>query len=300
MIKLKSIEEANEVSAVRLVSKRQSAKVGDIFRVSPYADIFLWGRLIKRAKFFGLDAEFSIVYLYDAIGKDRPSAGMLSPQNLIIGPSVVNSLGWSRGYWEIVASEPVKPADMLDHHNFIRYHGTGSTLDYDIVDEEGRKVQSPNVSVGKFAQSGIGNFNFIDWQLKAILHERGLIWRIKSRFRSSDCRLVPNPIPSYGSGGEDPSKVRVDHNTAGTAKRSELETRFGLLASFEDHAHSDRIGALTEFAVVNHGHPVPEPAATFDDCGYFYFLPSRLTARPAGISASRRRNGSTRPAGARV
>jgi transposase-like protein len=30
---------------------------------------------------------------------------------------VVNNLGWSRGYWEIVASEPVKPADMLDHHN---------------------------------------------------------------------------------------------------------------------------------------------------------------------------------------
>jgi hypothetical protein len=86
MIKLKSIEEANEVSAVRLVSKRQRAKVGDIFRLSPFADIFVWGRLIKRAKFFGLDAEFSLVYLYDAIGKDRPSADMLSPQNLIIGP----------------------------------------------------------------------------------------------------------------------------------------------------------------------------------------------------------------------
>jgi hypothetical protein len=78
MIKLKSIEEANEVSAVRLVNKRQRAKVGDIFRLSPLADIFLWGRLIKRARFFGLDAEFSLVYLYGAIGKDRPSADMLS------------------------------------------------------------------------------------------------------------------------------------------------------------------------------------------------------------------------------
>jgi len=35
MNKLKNLEEANEVSAVRLVSKRQKAKVGDVFRLSP-------------------------------------------------------------------------------------------------------------------------------------------------------------------------------------------------------------------------------------------------------------------------
>ncbi len=175
MIKFKSIEEANEVSAVRLVSKRQRARVGDIFRLSPLAGIFLWGRLIKRAKFFGIDAEFNLVYIYDAIGEDRPSTDLLSPQNLIIGPSVVNSLGWSRGYWEIVASEPVMPADMLDHHNFIRYHGTGSAHDYDIVDEKGKIVRSPKVQISTLAQSGFGNFNLIDRQIRAILHERGLI-----------------------------------------------------------------------------------------------------------------------------
>jgi hypothetical protein len=98
MTKLKSIEEANEVSAVRLVRKRQRAKVGDIFRLSPLKDIFLWGRLIKRAKFFGLDAEFNLVHIYDAIGQDRPANDLLSPQNLIMGPSVVNNLGWARGY----------------------------------------------------------------------------------------------------------------------------------------------------------------------------------------------------------
>lgn len=175
MTNLKSIEEANEVSAVRLVSKRQRATVGDIFRLSPLKGIFLWGRLIKRAKFFGLDAEFSLVYIYDVIGEGRPANDLLSPQNLIVGPSVVNNLGWARGYWEIIASELVKPADMLDHHYFIRYHGTGSTRDYDIVDEKGNTVRSPKVQVSKLAQSGFGNFNLIDWQLRAILRERGLI-----------------------------------------------------------------------------------------------------------------------------
>jgi hypothetical protein len=175
MSEFKSLEEANEVSAVRLVGKRQRAKVGDIFRLSPRSGVFLWGRLIKRAKFFGLNAEFNLVYIYDAIGPDRPSRVVLSPQNLIIGPSVVNNLGWVRGYWEIVASEPVTPADMLDHHFFIRYRGTGPQRDYDIVDEQGFRAQSPEVEPSNLTQSGFGNFNSIDWRISAILRGRGLI-----------------------------------------------------------------------------------------------------------------------------
>jgi len=39
---LKSLEEANEVSAVRLVNRRQTAKVGDIFGLPPFSGVFLW------------------------------------------------------------------------------------------------------------------------------------------------------------------------------------------------------------------------------------------------------------------
>ena len=175
MTELKSLEEANEISAVRLVRKRQRAKVGDIFRLSPSDGIFLWGRLIQKARFFGLDAEFNLVYIYDVIDPVRPSRELLSPQNLIIGPSVVNNLGWARGYWEIVASEPVNPADMLTRHFFIRYQGTDSLRDYDIVDEQEHPVRSVKIQASKLAQSGIGNFNSIDWQIRAILRERRLI-----------------------------------------------------------------------------------------------------------------------------
>lgn len=175
MNQLKSLEEANEISAVRLVNKRQRAKVGDIFRLSPHEGVFLWGRLVKKARFFGVDANFSLVYIYDAIGPVRPSPDLLTPQNLIVGPSVVNDLGWARGYWEIIASERIKATDLLDHHYFIRYHGTGSTSDYDIVDEQGRKARTAEVQINKLAQSGFGNFNLIDWQLRKILRDRGLI-----------------------------------------------------------------------------------------------------------------------------
>ena len=175
MNKLKSLEEASAISAVRLVNKRQTAKVGDIFRLSPSEGIFLWGRLIKKSKFFGLNADFNLVYIFDAITPAQPSPDLMSPQNLIIGPSVVNNLGWSRGYWEIVSSEPLKPTDILDNHFFIRYHGTGSNRDFDIVDEQGRRVRTPKIQATKLAQSGFGNFNSIDWRLREILHDRGLI-----------------------------------------------------------------------------------------------------------------------------
>ena len=125
---LKSLNEANEVSAVRLVNKRQTAKVGDIFRLSPFSGVFLWGRLIKRSRFFGLDALFNLIYIYDAFGPERPRPELLSPSNLILGPSVVNNLGWARGYWEIVASEPILPIHVLDQHLFVRFRGTGSHL----------------------------------------------------------------------------------------------------------------------------------------------------------------------------
>ena len=94
---IRTLEEANEATAVRLSEKRGFAKVGDLFRLSPYADVVLWGRLIKKARFFGGDFEANLVYIYDAISRERPKPEVLIPSYLIIGPSVVNNLGWVRG-----------------------------------------------------------------------------------------------------------------------------------------------------------------------------------------------------------
>ena len=53
---------------------------------------------------------------------------MLNPMNLIIGRSVVNNLGWVRGYWEIIASEPLRPADIRDTHLIVS-RGRGKRQD---------------------------------------------------------------------------------------------------------------------------------------------------------------------------
>jgi Immunity protein 26 len=173
---LKSMEEANDCTAIRLTEKRQRAKVGDIFRLSPALGVFVWGRLIKKARFFGLEFDLNLVYLYDAVGFDRPAPDALVPSNLILGPSVVNNLGFSRGYWEIMASEPVKPSDVLNRHLFVRFKGTGRLDDYELVDEARLKVHIKHSQADKFlAQSGIGNYNLIDWQVQEILRMRGVL-----------------------------------------------------------------------------------------------------------------------------
>jgi Immunity protein 26 len=175
MRSIRTLEEANEVTAGRLTQKRRFAKVGDLFRLSPYDGIFLWGRLIKKAKFFGNDVEMNLVYIYDAISGEEPKPEVLSPSNLFIGPSVVNNLGWVRGYWEIMASPPLRPSDIREKHMFIRSWGTGSPADYDLVDEDGRVVVDLTVDPGALSESGYSNFNHIDWLVRGILEERGLI-----------------------------------------------------------------------------------------------------------------------------
>jgi hypothetical protein len=160
---------------MRLANKRRYAKVGDIFRMSPHAGVFLWGRLIKKARFFEHDFEANLVYIYDVIGQERPDPGMLNATNLIIGPSIVNNLGWVRGYWEIIASEALRPADIRDRHLFVRYHGTGSPNAYHLVDENGRLVVDHTVDPKSLGLSGYGNFNFIDRQIRGILESWGVI-----------------------------------------------------------------------------------------------------------------------------
>jgi len=174
MSELKSLEEANACSAIRLTLKRQRGKAGDIFRLSPAPGVFVWGRLIKRASFFGLNADFNLVYIYNAVGPERPGPEVLVPSNLMFGPAVVNSLGFSRGYWEIIASEPLRTTDILAHHRFVEFKGTGSPDDYDLVDEAGTKLRANHSESDRFlSQSGFGNYNAIDGRLQGVLRARG-------------------------------------------------------------------------------------------------------------------------------
>jgi hypothetical protein len=88
---------------------------------------------------------------------------------------VVNNLGWVRGYWQIIASEKLKPEDVLEEHRFVRFRGNGNPDDYELVDESGQVVSGRVTNPRALSQSGFGNFNSIDWKVREILQERGLI-----------------------------------------------------------------------------------------------------------------------------
>jgi hypothetical protein len=177
MRSIRTLEEAREISAVRLTNKRRFARVGDLFRLSPYPGVVLWGRLIKKASFFGHNFQSNLVYVYDVVSRERPEPELLLPSNLIIGPTLVNNLGWVRGYWEIIASEPLRAADKRDRHLFVRYRGSGSRDDYQLIDESGHLVVDGSVDLSTLGQSGYGNFNSIDWMVRGVLEERGVIPR---------------------------------------------------------------------------------------------------------------------------
>ena len=112
---------------------------------------------------------------------EQPSPQFLKPTNLLTGPAVVNNLGWTRGYWQIVKSEPVEEADVLDRHLFGRMAGTGSPEDFHIVDESGHNVRNwqfwKPLKAERLMQAGFSNFNHIDRLVSGLLEERGIVAR---------------------------------------------------------------------------------------------------------------------------
>ena len=145
------------ISAIRLTTKRRFAKPGDIFRLSPAQDLFLWGRVIQQGEFFGARS-VSLVYIFDMISPTLPPQSALSPKHLIIGPIVVNNLGWVRGYWEIVASRPLDAGDVLDRHLFKSPLGVPPHVQWEIVDERDSPVSLQGVDPEALSLAGIGNF----------------------------------------------------------------------------------------------------------------------------------------------
>jgi hypothetical protein len=74
-----------------------------------------------------------------------------------------------------MSSEPVTATDVLNTHLFVKFKGNGRPDDYDLVDEVGAKVRVKHSEADTLlAQSGIGNYNLIDWRIQEVLQSRGV------------------------------------------------------------------------------------------------------------------------------
>jgi hypothetical protein len=136
-----------------LNASRKTPRPGDIFALSPAEDLYLFGRVISGDARVGR-IPATLIYIYST----RQSAmrpipmDQLTPDGLLIPPILTNRLPWSRGYFQVVASMPLREGDRLADHRFRDVRGW-------LFDEFGEPRPPTDTFVGSY---GLDSFRTID------------------------------------------------------------------------------------------------------------------------------------------
>ncbi len=101
---------------------RKTLTPGDIFVMQLPDSTYLFGRVMDadiqdphRTPWRGTN----LLYIYDYRSATKePDLSQLTPDRLLIPPQFCNKLGWSRGYFETVAHEPLMPSDWLEQVSY--------------------------------------------------------------------------------------------------------------------------------------------------------------------------------------
>lgn len=131
-----------------LKKSRRAIEPGDVFAMLPPDGAFLFGRVIAGDASVGPMTGLVLIYLYSVRSDTKdPPLSELTPDRLLVPPIVTNRLPWSKGYFQRVASAPLRDADKLEHHCF-RDFLTGKCFD-----EHSHEVAETAGPVGVFAVS---------------------------------------------------------------------------------------------------------------------------------------------------
>lgn len=139
------MSEVNERTNLRVLRpSRKRLSEGDVFVFQPGDDRYFFGRIIKLDVSVGGFPNGILVYLYNASSSNKHSIPKLDRSDLLLPPLATNHLPWSRGYFEVVTTEPLKDANVLPAHCFRSSTGR-------CYDEMGNQVAVPVEPVGEFA-----------------------------------------------------------------------------------------------------------------------------------------------------
>lgn len=117
---------------------------GEIFTLQVPDKRHLFGRVILSDFPSGPMPGAHLVYIYRCLTQDRnPPKDQLRPSWLLLPPLFTNSLGWSKGYFQRIDTEPLRDGDLLPQHCFKRWDG-------EIVDEYGRMLGRPVEPCGEW------------------------------------------------------------------------------------------------------------------------------------------------------
>ena len=138
-----------------LKRSRSKPKAGDVFAMRLLDGNHLFGRVIgaelplERAPMPGS----YLIYIYDHRSADTtPDLGALVPQRLLIPPTFINRMPWTKGYFETVMHSPLARDDLLEQHCFRHSKQT-------YVDERGRPRRWRVEPCGEW---GLAGYRFVD------------------------------------------------------------------------------------------------------------------------------------------
>lgn len=147
-----------------LRKSRRPPLPGDFFVCQLCDDEYIFGRVIAT------DCEIPplegviLIYIYDAMSRDKKVLPNLSPAALLIPPLCTNQLPWIRGYFENVSHAPLQQSDVLRVHCFARTGLNGSIVSY--KNEFGKTLSQKVEPCGEY---GLHSYRTIDDALSAAL-----------------------------------------------------------------------------------------------------------------------------------
>ncbi len=102
----------------KLVPSKKRLRPGDVFVLKLRQVGYLWGRVIRTNEELLGWPEVNLVYIYKVTTDNVEIVPELETTSLLMGPVVINRLGWSRGFLQTVAHTPLEEGDLLEAHCF--------------------------------------------------------------------------------------------------------------------------------------------------------------------------------------
>jgi len=146
------------MNLVFLKKSRKKPAVGDVFvfQLVFEPEQYRFGMVISTTAVFSSFKNVILVYIYDHLGKGKEDYPDFAAKRLLIPPEGINTLGWSRGFFETVAH-----LDLEKHqeYKFPQHHFRGVARRDIYYDEFNKEVKNPVEPIGN---RGLGNYRVIE------------------------------------------------------------------------------------------------------------------------------------------
>lgn len=145
-----------------LKKSRTKPKRGDVFALQILDFEFIFGRVISTDAEIGPVDGMVLLYIYDSRSASKNEIPPLEKHRLLIPPTMINYLPWSRGYFENVGHSPLEESDILPVHCF----ENTSFRDVRYFDEHNNRLKKRIEPCGGY---GLSSFRTIDDKISTAL-----------------------------------------------------------------------------------------------------------------------------------